>query len=450
MQRTAAVAVVIVLFASVAATGAAKTTFGEQSTVFPNLTAVEVYDVTGENAVGKETGGTLVASGINTTLVLDQLEQERQYRVTFAVDHDGSGLFNDWTLEQADPLYHTGLDPDWSVPTIWYNISGDQDYNGGNFSDGTVNWTTSNGGSVPQGETLYAKYLVNVTQDSSQEYTTTFWANDTSNSAGSRDVQTFDVNRIGSLSSTIFQPADGSIVKTNTTAPLKARFTCSGGECGEIVATPRYNASSASADTVMPSGSGTPFHTVGPAQQTCGTLQDGDSCNVTWSVNATGPVDTAYELDVNASSATFSGLPEENTTDRQVRLKRIVLFGLEFSTIDFGTISPGEQNVSALGNDAMAYNITVDDDSVAIDDFWIRATELTADADPSYTIGPSNISVNATIRPDPLRLRATYQHFAANIQPNSTFSTFYFLDVPTGIVQSAYSGTITFKANATV
>lgn len=449
MRRIIALTVLCALLLSVTATGTAKDTFGTTAATFPNLTAIEVYDVTGETAVGKEIGGTLEASGVNATLVLDQLEDERQYRVSFEIVNDGD---SDWTPEAADELYHEGLNSSWTVQDsdIWYNITGDQDYNGGTFTDGRVDWSTSNGGTLTAGNTMYAKYLVNISQPSSAEFTTTSLVNDTSEDSGTLDGQVLDVNRVGTLSAQLYGPPDGTIVKPNTTLPVTAELACSDGECGETAAMARYNASSATADTIIPSGSGAPFHTEQANERGCGTLNAGQRCNVTWQVNATGEAPSAHEIDVNASSDTYDGIPEADTTDVTAQLKEIVLFSLGFSDISFGSIDPGTQDVPATGNSDLSYNLSVDDDSVAVDGLWVKASPLVADEDSSYSIGPSNMSVNSSLDADLLQLASTYQRLLTDIAPNTTFSTFYYLDVPQGLLQSPYSGTITYKANATV
>lgn len=449
MERIIALTVLCTLLLSVTATGTAKTTFGTTAASFPNMTAIEIYDVTDETAAGKEIGGTLEASGVNSTLSLDQLEDERQYRVSFTIVNEGTA---NWNIQAEDVMYHAGLNSSWTVQDtdIWYNISGDQDYNGGTFTDGTVNWSTGNQGTLAAGNTMYAKYLVNITQPTSAEFPTTFLVNDTSRDSGTLDGQVLDVNRVGTLSAQLYEPPDETIVKPNTTFPVTAELLCSEGECGETAATVRYNGSSATADTVIPASSGTPFYTEQANERGCGTLTAGQRCNVTWTVNATGGAPSAYDIDVNASSNTYEGISETDTTDAMVQLKEIVLFSLSFSSISFGSIDPGTQDVPATGNSDLSYNLSVDDDSVAVDGLWVRATSLVSGADSSYTIGPSNMSVNSSLDSDLLQLASTYQRMLTDIAPNTTFSTFYYLDVPVGLLQSQYSGTITYKANATV
>jgi len=447
MDDRTLLAVLCILLIGLTTTGAAKDTFGTSKQTFPNMTAIEIYDVTNEDAVGTENGGTLVDSGVNSTLTIDQLEDERQYRVSFEITND---VGSDWNIQAEDQLYHEGINASWSVPQLWYNISGDQDYNGGTFTDGRVNWSTANGGTLAAGNTMYAKYLVNITQPTSSEYTTTFLINDTSRNAGTIDGQVLDVNKVGTLSVQLYEPPEDTIIKPNTSQPVTAELSCSDGECGDTAATVRYNASGNTAGTVIPTGSGSPFHTEATNERGCGTLAAGQACNITWDVNATGAAPASYAIDVNASSSTFDDIPTVDTADTTVLLREIVLFGLGFSDISFGGLDPGAEDVPAIGNSDLSYNISVDDDSLKVDGLWVRADPLVSTTDSSYTIGPSNISVNSSIDPTLLQLAPTYQRLLTDIQPNTTLSTFYYLDVPLGLLKGQYTGTITYKANATV
>ncbi|MFB6147682.1 MAG: hypothetical protein ABEJ66_02250, partial [Candidatus Nanohaloarchaea archaeon] len=153
----AALAISILLLLPVTAS---RTTFGTgNGEPLPNITSVAVYDVTGLSSSQKEVGGELEDRGINETLNLEQSDRWRLYRFSFRVRNDGDETW-DINDTDSDVMYHDGLDTSWSVEKIWYNIS--QDYDGGTFSSGKVDWNTSKGGSLAPGELLYAKYLVNI------------------------------------------------------------------------------------------------------------------------------------------------------------------------------------------------------------------------------------------------------------------------------------------------
>ncbi|MFB6100218.1 MAG: hypothetical protein ABEK16_02995, partial [Candidatus Nanohalobium sp.] len=121
MRKTSLILSLIFL----ASTGAAVQTFGTGD-ARPVVKNVTVYDVT--NAADRETGGTLETFGLENQLNITQ-RNETQYRISFRVGNEGT---QNWSLESADTLSHSGLNTSWNVTKIWYNIS--RDYDGGSFS----------------------------------------------------------------------------------------------------------------------------------------------------------------------------------------------------------------------------------------------------------------------------------------------------------------------------
>ncbi len=420
------------------ATGAADS-FGDPGTEpVPNVTDIRIHDVTAD-ATPRD-GGVLVASGLNTTLELAQQDVERRYRVSFRLANDGS---ENWTVNDSDTMFHDGLNASWTVGDIWYNLSTSRE--GGTFADGTVSWNTSNGGELEPGEEIWANYLVNISQPASHTYGQRFLVNDSTTHSGSEDLHDLQVTRLGWLNVSLSDPPNDTIVKQDAFFPVNATVTCIDGTCGAVNATPRYNAS-ATADTVIP-GSGTPFAVNTSSRQTCSQDLGRDaSCTVTWDVNATGTLGSTHRIDVNASAD--RDIAGNDSTDHVVTIDAVVLFSLTFDTIDFGPLAPGDTDRPALGNDDRAYNITVDEDSIGIDGLWVTATDLVSTADPSYRIGPSNITTEA----DPgtrENLSTDYTRIGSNIAPGTTVTTSHWLDVPTGMTAGDYNGTMTFKANAT-
>ncbi|MFB6076785.1 MAG: hypothetical protein ABEK12_01490, partial [Candidatus Nanohaloarchaea archaeon] len=103
------------------------------------------------------------------------------------------------------------------------------------------------------------------------------------------DYQAVDVAPAGTLNVTLLEPPNDTVVKQNDTFTMNASVTCEGGDCGSVTATPRYNATGDAAGTVIPQGSGTPFHTAGSNSETCDTdLTFAETCYANWTVNATG------------------------------------------------------------------------------------------------------------------------------------------------------------------
>lgn len=422
----------------------AKSTFGTGvDEPLPNVTQLEIYDVTDLSASQKETEGTLVDSGINKTFRIDQEQDWRQYRFSFKIRNDGDSV---WDINGSDQLYHDGLNSGWTVDKIWYNISSDHDT--GTFSGGKVDWNTSKGGTLSSGETMYAKYLVNISLSSSEFHHQEFLVNDTSNSSGSKDEHELDVNKLGFLNLTLEDPVNDTTVTQNKTFLINASVKCIGGECGEVNVTPRYNESNA-ADTLIPENSGSPFHTTGSQKKTCSQSLDKDQkCYVSWDVNATGTAENYHLVDTNASSS-FNSVSNNDTSDNWVQINTLVMLNLSWNTTNFGVLDPGVQDKPAQGNSNLSYNVTVPNESNRAD-VWTRATSLDSDKSDNYSIGAGNLSYSLQNDSSSENIFSTsYQLLKSDVAPETTFNTFYWLDVPTGIIEGGYTGSIYVKANLT-
>jgi hypothetical protein len=407
----------------------------------PNLTQISVYDVSDLSVSEKETQGSLVASGLNSTLTVNQQQTSKEYRFSFEITNEGDSV---WEINDSDQLYHEGLNSSWTVNKIWYNIS--QDYDSGNFSNGKLEWNTSQGGTLDPGETMYAKYLVDISLDNSEFYSQYFLVNDTSNNTGSEDFHELDVNKLGSLDVTLEEPPNETVVTQNKTFVMNATVSCQNGECSEVDVSPRYNESS-SADSVISENSGTPFYTLNQNTKTCsGDLKKDQSCQVEWDVNATGELESYHWLDVNASSS-FNDISDVESDDNRVQINMAILINTSWDTTDFGLLDPGEQDQPAEGNSNLSYNITVPQESNTVDNLWIRATDLTSQLQPdNYSIGAGNLSYELDEKEN---LSNSYQNARSDIGPGTVLNMLFWIDVPTGIYKGGYNGTMYFKANST-
>ncbi|MFB6190150.1 MAG: hypothetical protein ABEJ91_01120 [Candidatus Nanohaloarchaea archaeon] len=424
----------------------ARTTFGTgNGEPLPNVTSLSIYDVTGLSSTQKETGGVLEDSGINETFLVNQTDYWRTYRFSFEIRNDGDTTW-DINDTDGDVMFHDNLDADWRVTKIWYNIS--QDYDSGTFQNGKVDWNTSKGGSLAPGETLYAKYLVNISLSSSNSYFQQFKVNETLENAGSYDYHTLDSNKLGFLNLTLEEPPNDTVVVQDEYYIHNVSVTCENGECGTVKVSPRYNESS-TADTLVPENSGTPFHTNTSNVKTCDSslLQD-ETCYSTWFVNASGTLESWHLLDGNASSS-YSQVAGNDSEDHLVQVNKAILVDLSWNTTRFGVLDPGSQNNSALGNDNLAYNFTVDEYSKQVDELWVRSTDLN-NLTSGYTIGATNLSYSDTndIATEEF-LSNSYQLAKTSLSPGSVVNFFFWLDIPTGIKKGGYNGTIYFKANST-
>lgn len=407
----------------------------------PQLESISIYDVTDVSGEERYTGGELLASGTNTTFLLNQTEDRRDLRFSFEVMNNAD---QDWNLTSEDLLFHEGLDPNWNIPRIWYNVS-ETEYEGGSFSQGNLSWDTQDGANLSSTGTLYAKYIAEVHLTSSQEYDQRFVASDSSNSESVEDEHILDLNRLGSVSVTIEQPPNETVLTQNKTFNLNSTISCSGGECGDLTATPRYN-QSAEADTVIPEDSGEPFHTVDPNLETCGNLLAGEECNASWKVNATADDSTSHLLDVNASSS-YGEIGEQDSADTDVTVNQVVLMNMSWDTTDFGLLDPGDRARPAAGNEDLSYNITLLENSNEAD-IWVKGRDLVSESDPDYSIPIDNMNYSLeNLQTESEPVKESYQSLKSSVSAGTLLNTFYWLDVPTGIVEGDYNGSITFKAN---
>jgi len=151
-----------------------------------------------------------------------------------------------------------------------------------------------------------------------------FYGNN-SNGINSSEVQSYFVYGYGNLNVNITSPTTNISRLQGTTFQVNATVTCTGGTgttCRTVYANARYNGSSVNPDTLINTTTGgTPFHITGVVSnpQTSTTLNNGDSWNVSWTVNATGT--NSYYVDVlfNSSLGNSSVL-DNDTVDRRITI----------------------------------------------------------------------------------------------------------------------------------
>lgn len=418
--------------------------FGSTSGPLPNVTQLEIYDVTGLSNSEKETDGTLEDSGLNKTFKIKQRTQ-RQYRFSFKIVNDGQST---WDIENSDELFHEGLNNSWSVDKIWFNIS--QDYDGdGTFNNGKVSWDTDESTATLDSETMYAKYLVTIDGNQTIQYDERFEVNDTSANAGSFDEHKLKAFKYGHIETDIIEPPNDTVLEKNKTFKLNGTAKCVDGECGKVSLTSRYNTSS-SADTAIPQ-TGEPFNTNKSNPSVCSSdLENNEQCSIEWFVNASGEKETFHRLDALAES-NVSLVNNNDSVDHLAQINNLLIFDLDWEAVDFGSLDPGAKNKTAEGNSNRSYNVSVSEDSETIDDMWIKSTDLKSTKFPeSYTIFAENMSFSLQNDVSTEKsLSNTYKLLKSSISPGTVFTTYYWIDVPLGIYKGKYNGTMYFKANST-
>jgi hypothetical protein len=137
------------------------------------------------------------------------------------------------------------------------------------------------------------------------------------------------VDKYGWLNVILLTPPDPSSVVQDTTFWINATITCEGplgAQCGNIDGTVRYNLSSEADTPINETTGAAPFYIIGGQNQlSCPTdLNQSDSCQLNWTVNATGALLSTYEIDANFSSSFGSGnVPDNNTNDSTMQISGI-------------------------------------------------------------------------------------------------------------------------------
>ncbi len=406
----------------------------------PKIENIRVYNVTGLSQSEKKYGGQQIDEGLNKTFQTVQKGSSGSFRFNFTIENIGSEA---WNLEGADTLRHAGVDNSWVREYVYYNLSGEK--NGGSFSSGILSWDTSLGGTLNVGENFSASYVINTDLQDTQLYQQDFKAQDASSGETDQDFHELRAVKIGKISLDILKPPNNTLITQNKTFNFSANISCRNGSCGTLEANPRYNSSG---QVIIP-GSGKPFELLDPEDETC-ELSSGERCTVSWDVNATGDKNTFHEIDVNASSTTYPDMKENFSENHVVEIDLPVAFDLSWNLIDFGGLDPGEENRPARGNDDLRYNVTVDEDSKTIDNLWIKGSDLVSTVDTNYSIGISNVTyalTNSVLDSKPIE--ENYTKVDSELEAGTELNTFYWIDVPFGMTEGGYNGTVTFKANLT-
>ena len=434
-------AVAVILFLPMIVFIQAETVGDTGSQPVPNITEIEMYNVSGLEGQDRLKGGEIVDSGVNRTFELFHQSPDREYRFSFRIVNEGSENF---LLNSSDILEERGLDSGWDVGKIWYNISGNS-FGEGNFTDGTVRWNTSKGGTLNPGEEMYAKFLVNLTEESRTSYSSEFNITDSREGTGSRDHHNISVVNLGRLVTEILEPPEDTYVKQHSFFTVNSSVSCQDGVCGDVETSVRHNTSSGM--EVIPESSGTPFYTNSSNPKVCVNMED-SVCYTNWSVNATGGLETYHDLDINSSSE--YGM-EDDSGENTVEINKLIVMNLEFDQVDFGVLDPGEKDVAAKGNSKSEYNISFSERSCTVDDLFIKSSPLVSVENDMYTIPPENLSVDLENSvSDSMSLTDTFKTLKSGISPGTVLSTYFFMDIPEGLITGEYRGNITFKANSTV
>jgi hypothetical protein len=270
------------------------------------------------------------------------------------------------------------------------------------------------------------------------------WANDTFNNWDNSSIVYFTVTLGAYLEVSLTEPPDSTSVTQNRTFRINATVYCRGGSCGNVDGTARYNYSSSIPDTAINTTTGDYplFVTDNENPKSCPlALEEDDSCNLTWIINATGDIGSYFEIDVNFTSS-LSQVKSNDTGDSTVNIVCLYLITLQWSSINFSTVDPGNYG-NAAGNDNRAYNITVESDSCPVD-LYIKGDDLNQTS-VSYKIGAGNVTWNTTNKYPGFKLSKAYALINSSINPNTNITTYYWIDMPYRVATATYNSTLWIK-----
>ena len=288
------------------------------------------------------------------------------------------------------------------------------------------------------------------------EGTTIKWcvyANDTSDNWNSTSCQnpfTYITQGWGYLEVILTEPdtIEPSSITQNFTFVMNASVYCRNGYCGYVNGTSMYNLTSPYPDTPINITQGdVPFfvnETPSYAMKTCSNnpLSNGDFCNLTWIINATGPLNTDWKVGVLFNSSDPEVEPNNTLNATVSIISCTVDFSVAWSSINFGQLNPDTYNNSAPGNGNKEYNVTVNPGSCNVD-LYMRGTDL-VNTTYNYTIEVGNISwsnISSDIEDGFFPLTYTDFPIKMGADQNTNVTTWYWLNVPS-IYSAHYNSTI--------
>jgi len=262
------------------------------------------------------------------------------------------------------------------------------------------------------------------------------------------------ITSVGYLEVELVEPPSLKSITQNQTFTINATVVCRGGGCGDVNGTARYNASSSNPDTKISTTKGDkPFYIQESsplATKSCPTNpldDDNEFCNLTWTVNATGDVDTVWKIGV-LFNTTQRGIDINHTSNSTISILECTEeIEITWNSIDFGDLIPNTNENDATGNDDDLYNIT--NLGTCTLKLWVKGTDL-----ENTTLG-STIDVryikwsNTTnLYSESYNMSTTYQVLNETLRTGMNKTTYYWLDVPP-VYAGSYNGTVTICGNYT-
>jgi hypothetical protein len=267
-------------------------------------------------------------------------------------------------------------------------------------------------------------------------------------------VQFYVSYTVGYLEVELVQPDTTLIsnVVQNSTFLVNATVFCRAGPCGYVNGTLMYNLTSPYPDTLINTSFGDkPFfvnETPALAMKACpnNPLNEGDFCNLTWIINATGEINTGWKIGVYFNSS-YPEVQPNTTLNATVSITSCTEeISLAWSSIDFSLLTPSTNYNPAPYNDQNFYNIT-NKGSCPLQ-LWIKGTDL-QNSTLGSTIAVGNLSwSNYSSSYTDFHRNITYDYVLLNsgLSPNQNLTTYYWLSVP-AVYAGYYLGSVYICGN---
>jgi hypothetical protein len=231
----------------------------------------------------------------------------------------------------------------------------------------------------------------------------------------------------------------------NKTFNVNATAICRDGPCGEVNGTVMYNLSSSNPDTPVNTTQGEkPFYiqeSPANAMKSCGTMYSEDFCQLNWTINATGDINTDWKINVLFNSS-YTDMLDNNTDRATVTINDCTVdITAQWSSINFGSLIPSTIRNNATGNENDEYNITVNSGSCSLD-LYINGTNLTNTTYNSF-IPVNNVTWSNTTNDydNSYNLSSTATVLKLNVPEETNVTTWYWINVP-AVYAGYYNGTI--------
>jgi len=231
----------------------------------------------------------------------------------------------------------------------------------------------------------------------------------------------------------------------NKTFNVNATIKCRDGPCGEVNGTVLYNLSSSDPDTpVNITQNDKPFYiqeSPAAAMKSCGIMNSGNLCQLNWTINATGNINTDWKINVLFNS-TFVDIIDNSTDSSTITINDCTVdITAQWSSIDFGTLIPSTEENNATGNENDEYNITVNDGSCRLD-LYLNGTNLT-NTTYNSVIPVNNVTWSNTSNDyaESFELSYAVNVLKLNVPENTNVTTWYWINVP-AVYAGYYNGTL--------